>query len=163
MKFVKTEFGKIHAVIATVVFAALLIGAGMAFRLIPYIPYGEIHGILGAMIIPLWIVLPLLSPKRKSLYRVLRERILMNRRDLQRGNPLTIAAKIITMAMVLLLILQLITGGLMATGIAYTLFPSFSMLSFHTSFLYALLTLVALHACLMFLVKHGKGLKKKNT
>ncbi|MDD3213675.1 MAG: hypothetical protein PHY64_08370 [Eubacteriales bacterium] len=160
MKFLKTEFGKIHTLIAVFVLATLTLGAGMAFRLIPYIPYGEIHGFLGASIIPLWILLPMLSPRRKNLYRILRERVMMNRRDLQKGRPLGIAAKVVTMAMVLLFLLQLSTGALMETGLTYTLFPSFSMLTFHTGFLYALLTLVALHACLMFLVKHSRGQKK---
>ena len=55
--------------------------------------------------------------------------------------------------MALLFLLQLVTGLLMMTGLTYQWFPTFGMLSFHTTFLYILGILILLHIAFMLLAK----------
>ena len=161
MKFLKTELSKIHAVVAFMALITLTIGSGMALGLIPFIPYGELHGLAGASIIPLLLLLPLLSKNRKNLYKALQSRILITKRDLVQKKPLLIAAKIVTFLMAIAFLFQLLTGFLMESGLTYQLFPNFGMLSFHIGFLYVLGTLILAHLTLMWLVTHPKAHAKK--
>ncbi len=160
MKFLKTGFSRVHAAVAAVALAALLIGGGMALGLIPYRPYGLIHGILGLSVFPLWAVLPLLSKKRRNLYRALRAKAILSRADFRRGDALAIAAKSVTMLMGLMFLMQAVTGLMMMTGLTYRWFPSFGMLSFHTSFMYLMGALVSAHAALMLARRFRKPARK---
>ena len=153
MKLLKSEFSRIHALAALAAAVNLVLGVGMALYLIPYVPFGEVHGFAGAVTLPLLLLLPLLSPKRKSLYTALRNKFLIRPRDLAQKNWVLISAKIVTWLIGLAFLCQLATGALMETGLAYQLFPTFSILSFHTTFLYILPPLVVLHVVLMLLAK----------
>jgi len=161
MKFLKTELSKIHAVVALMALITISVGSGMALGLIPYKPYGELHGLAGASIIPLLLLLPMLSKNRKNLYKALQSRIILNKRDLVQRKPLQIAAKVVTFLMALAFLFQLLTGALIEEGLAYQLFPGFGMISFHIGFLYVLGTLVLTHLILMLFVKHWKPRAKK--
>ncbi len=160
MKFLKTGFSRVHAAVAAVALTTFLLGGGMALRLIPYRPYGLIHGSLGLSIFPLWALLPLLSPKRRNLYRALRAKAILSRADFRHGDVLAIAAKSVTMLMALTFLMQAVTGLMMMTGLTYRLFPNFGMLSFHTSFPYLLGALIATHAALMLARRFKKPARK---
>ncbi len=157
MKSRKPDLFRIHAVFASDALLTLLLGFGMATRIIPYVPFGSIHGILAVLLFPLLLLLPLvMSKKPRNVYRALRSRVVLARRDFTGKRYLTIATKIITNLMVLTFLLQLITGSLMATGLGIRLFPGFAMLSFHISFRYGLVALVACHLSLMLLSNHTR-------
>lgn len=160
MGFLKTDLSRIHAVFALDALFTVLLGAGMALGLLPYSPYGGIHGIAGIMIFPLLLLLPLLSRQRKSVYRALRARVILSQRNFAGKRFLTAATKIVTSLMVLTMLMQLVTGLLLKTGLTYKLFPGFAMLSFHKSFLYWLGALVLLHLTLMLTSKHTRFARK---
>ena len=151
MKLLKTGFSRIHAVVMLAALVNITLGAGMALGIVPYVPFGEIHGFAGVSVLPLLLLLPLLSPKRKNLYAALKAKLLITKRDLAQHRPFAIAAKVVTQLLALAFLLQLITGGLIETGLAYQLFPDFGMLSFHMTFLYVLPTLLLLHVIFMLL------------
>ena len=155
MKIFKIAFFRVHAAVAGVTVVTLALGAGMALGLIPFVPFGSVHGILGTLILPLWLVLPLFTKNPKAVYKALRAKALLSRVDFTRKDWLTVAAKTVTMLMALLLLTQMVTGLSMFTGLTYTLFPNFSMLSFHMGFLWALLTLALTHATLMLIRHYG--------
>jgi hypothetical protein len=161
MKLFRTDFDRMHAVVACVALATLLLGAGMALGVIPYYPFGVIHGIAGMLIFPLLMLLPLLSPKRHNLYRALRAKLFLSRADLVRKDELLIAAKMVTMLMALLFLFQFITGLLIFTGWSYQLFPSFGMIAYHQSFLLVLGVLALAHIALMLLHKQVKPAHKR--
>lgn len=161
MKFLKTDFSRVHAVVMLLALLTILIGAGMALRVIPFIPFGELHGALGVAIFPALLLLPLLSKKRKNLYVALKAKLFITKRDIAHKNTFIIAAKVVTLVMALAFLMQLATGALVETGLGYQLFPSFSMLSFHMSFLYVLPVLILLHLILTLLgQRQGSKVKK---
>ncbi len=161
MKLFRTDFDRMHAVVACVALVTLVLGAGMALGGIPYYPFGAIHGIAGMLIFPLLLLLPLLSPKRYNLYRALRAKLFLSRSDMVRRDGFLIAAKMVTMLMALVFLLQFITGLLIFTGWTYRLFPSFGMISYHQSFLLVLGVLVLAHIALMLLHKYVKPAHKR--
>ncbi|MCE5344294.1 MAG: hypothetical protein LLF96_12030 [Eubacteriales bacterium] len=161
MKLLKTGFSRVHAVVACAALVTLVLGAGMALGLIPYTPYGRIHGILGMTIFPLLLLLPLLSPKRRNLYRALKAKLFLSRADIARKEFIAIAAKMVTMLMALVFLLQFVTGLMIFTGWTYQLFPNFSMITYHQSFLYVLGVLVLAHTALMLLHSRVKPTRKR--
>jgi hypothetical protein len=156
MKLLKTDFSKYHAIVAIAALVTVCLGAGMAFGWIPYVPFGELHGIAAASIFPLLLLLPLLFKRRISLYKALKVRLLPTARDSWKKNKFALLAKIATLLLALTFLLQLVTGALMATGLGYQVFPSFAMMSFHTSFLYVLGSLIILHTVFQYLATHRK-------
>jgi hypothetical protein len=151
MKFLKTGFSRVHAAAAAAAACTLALGAALRYGVLAYEPFGAIHGVAGASVFGLFLLLPLLSRKRASLYRALKAKLFLSRRDFRQKNVLAVAAKITALLMALTFLFQLITGALIATGLAYRLFPTFAMISFHTSFLWALLALALIHTALMLL------------
>ncbi len=157
MKSRKPDLFRIHAVFASDALLTILLGFGMATRTIPYVPYGSIHGILAVLLFPLLLLLPLLmSKKPRNVYRALRSRVVLSKKDFAGKRYLAIATKIVTSFMVLTFLLQLVTGSLIATGLGIRLFPGFAMLSFHISFRYGLAALVVCHLSLMLLSNHTR-------
>ena len=57
-------------------------------------------------------------------------------------------------------LVQLATGALMETGLAYQWFPNFGMLGFHMTFIYVLPTLILLHLVFMLLGKRRQLLAR---
>lgn len=161
MNFLKTSFSRVHAVVMLLALATVLLGAGMALGFIPFVPFGEFHGALGVAIFPTLLLLPLLFKKRKNLYAALKAKLLITKRDIAHKNPFAIAAKVVTLVMALAFLLQLCTGALVETGLGYQLFPTFSMLSFHMSFLYILPALILLHLILTLLGQRSTQKVKK--
>jgi hypothetical protein len=156
MRILKTDFSKYHAVVAAAALITVCVGAGMAFGWIPYIPFGEFHGVAAASIFPLLFLLPLLFKRRVSMYKALRARFLITARDSWKKNKFALLAKITTWLLALTFLMQLITGALVGTGLGYQLFPSFAILSFHMSFLYTLGSLIVLHTAFQYLAAHRK-------
>lgn len=149
MRVFRSEFSRMHALIMLSALINLLLGAGMALLGWPREPFGFFHGLTGALILPLWVVLPLFSPKRKNLYAAIRNRMFLQRRDWKRGNAATVLAKLITLLTALAYLTQLATGALIGTGLTYQLFPTFGMRAFHSRFVVILPVLLLLHAVLM--------------
>jgi len=157
MKILRTGFARVHAAVALAALVTLTLGALLKFSVLPYVPFGIIHGIAGASIFPLLLLLPLLSRKRASLYRALKAKLLVSKRDVAQRKVLVIAGKIVAQLMALMFLFQLVTGALIGTGLAYRLFPTFGMISFHTGFLYALLALAAFHPVLVLLSRRARN------
>ncbi len=155
MKWLKTDFSRIHAAAAAAAVVTLALGAGLRYGGLAYEPFGDLHGIAGASIFGLFLLLPLLFKKRASLYRALKAKLFISRRD--RGNVPAIAAKVVAQLLALVFLFQLLTGALIATGLAYLLFPTFAIISFHASFLWALLALAILHPTLMLLTRRFRN------
>ncbi|HNW86945.1 MAG TPA: hypothetical protein PLP25_05375 [Candidatus Limiplasma sp.] len=151
MKPFSNDFSRMHAVVALAALVNIVLGVSMALGAIPYVPFGEVHGFAGAIILPLFFLLPLLSKKRKNLYSAIRSKLLITKRDKAQKNLFLLSAKGVTLLMAVLFLMQLVTGALMETGLAYKLFPGFGMLGFHTAFLYVLPTLIVLHFAFMLL------------
>lgn len=151
MRFFRSSFLRVHAVVVLLVLTTILLGGGMALGLIPFVPFGEVHGFLGMAIFPTLLLLPLLSSKRKNIYKAMQSKLFISKRDIAAKKPVAIVAKVVTLMMILAFLMQLITGLLVETGLAYQLFPSFGMLSFHMSFLYVLPVLIVLHLTLKLL------------
>ena len=160
MKLFSNDFSRMHAIVALAALINLVLGVGMALGLIPYVPFGEVHGFAGAIILPLFFLLPLLSSKRKNLYAALKAKLLLNKRDIAQKNPFRILAKIVTLLMAFAFLVQLATGALMETGLAYQWFPNFGMLGFHMTFIYVLPTLILLHLVFMLLGKRRQLLAR---
>ena len=160
MKLFSNDFSRIHAVVALAALINLVLGVGMALGFIPYVPFGEVHGFAGASILPLLFLLPLLSSKRKNLYAAIKARLILSKRDIAQKNVFRVLAKIVTLLMAFAFLVQLATGALMETGLAYQWFPNFGMLGFHMTFIYVLPTLILLHIIFMLLSKRKKPMTK---
>ena len=161
MNFLKTSFSRVHAVVMLLALLTVLLGVGMALGIVPFVPFGELHGEFGVAIFPTLLLLPLLFKKRRNLYSAIKAKLLITKRDIAHKNPFNLAAKVVTLVMALAFLMQLATGALVETGLGYQLFPSFSMLSFHMSFLYVLPVLILLHLILTLLgQRQGSKVKK---
>jgi hypothetical protein len=153
MRFLRTDFSKVHAAVASAALITVILGSLMFFGVLPYVPFGVVHGIFGIAIFALLLLLPMVLKGRSKIYRAFWARISLRRKG-SAGNPLfALLARITTLLMALLFVLQLVTGLLMMTGLTYQWFPTFGMLSFHTTFLYILGILILLHIAFMLLAK----------
>ena len=162
MRFLHNDFSRVHAAVASAALITVVLGSLMFFGILPYEPFGDIHGILGISVFALLLLLPLFLKGRFKIYRAFWAR-LSPRKKGSAGNPLfTILARVTTLLLALLFLLQLITGLLMMTGLTYQWFPTFGMLSFHTTFLYALGILIVLHVVFMLLAKALKPAPKRS-
>ena len=133
----------------------------MALGLLPYFPFGSIHGFFAGALFPLILLLPLLSKKRTQLYKALLAKLSLPSRTAAKKNPFSVIAKVITLLMILTFLMQLTTGLLVDSGLGYQLFPGFAVLSFHMSFLYLLGGLILLHATFQYLSIHHKTAAKR--
>lgn len=164
MRFLRTDFGKVHA--ATAAFAlvnvllALALKAGlMRGGLYPIAV--TVHVVAGFLILPTLLLLPLAFPTHTKIYRAMRAKLLLNRRDLAQKNAPVIAAKTVTMLMALGFVSQTVTALLLRTGLAYRWFPTLDVYAFHTAFVFVLPVLVLLHPILMLLAHRRKAAKGK--
>lgn len=130
MRFLRNDFSRVHAAVASAALITVVLGSLMFFGILPYVPFGLVHGILGISIFALLLLLPLFLKGRAKIYRAFLSRISLRKRVLTGNRPFTILARLTTLIMALLFLLQLVTGLLMMTGLAYQWFPTFGMLSF---------------------------------
>ena len=66
MKLFSNDFSRMHAIVALAALINLVLGVGMALGFIPYVPFGEVHGFAGAIILPLFFLLPLYPASEKT-------------------------------------------------------------------------------------------------
>ena len=146
MKFLKTDFGKVHAVVMTFALVNVLLALALKLGLIGgegYLTAVTVHVVCGFLILPSLLLLPLLFSTRTKIYRALRAKLFLSKRDLAQKNPALVAAKIVTMLMALGFVSQTVTGAL------YRLFQVYEVYPFHTAFIFVLPVLVVLHLVLM--------------
>lgn len=162
MRFFRSDFSRVHAAVASAALITIVLGSLMFFGILPYVPFGVVHGIFGISIFALLLLLPLFLKGRFKIYRAFLARISLRKTGLTGNRIFATFARVTTLLMALLFILQLVTGLLIMTGLTYQWFPSFGMLSFHTTFLYTLGILILLHVAFMLLAK-GKKPATKNS
>lgn len=160
MKFLKTDFAKVHAAVATValinVLMALLLKLGF-IRGGLYPVAVTVHVVCGFLILPTLLLLPLVFPTRAKLYRAIRARLLPSKRDFHAKNKMMLAAKLATTLMALGFLSQTVTALLIRTGLAVRWFPTLDIYGFHMAFIFVLPALVALHLILMMLAKRRRS------
>ena len=156
MKFLKSDFSKVHAAVMLAALINILMGVLIALRWLPYGAAAEVHEFFGIALFPLALLLPALFPSRKQLYTAIRARFWITRRDLAHGKPVVLLAKAATMLMALGFVVLLITVFLLKTGLAYTWFPNADLFSFHLGFVYFMPVLMVLHGLLMWLSTRAK-------
>lgn len=153
MKWLRSDFSKVHAVVMLVALVNITMGFMMAFSVIPFNIASELHEVAGLMLLPIILLLPACFKSRKRLYAALRARFLITRQDRQGKRTLVILAKIITQLFALSFILLLITAPLIETGLLSAWLPTYSILNFHTKFIYPIAVLGIAHVVLMYLSK----------
>jgi hypothetical protein len=152
MKLLKTDFGKVHAVVATVALINVVVAMLLKLGLIRGSLYSvavTTHVVCGFLILPALLLLPLAFSTRAKLYRAIRVRLLPGRRDFTGKHKMMLAAKIVTMLVAVGFLCQTVTALLMRTGLAGRWFPAFDTYGFHTAFIFVLPVLVVLHLILM--------------
>ncbi len=159
MKFLKTDFGKVHLFVMLFGLTNVLMALLVRLKLIPYAIGITIHQWSGFLLLPLLLLLPMLFSKRKQIYAAIRARLIINKRDIAQKNVKVILAKIVTSLMLLSFLLQLISAVLLRTGIAAQLYPAINVYAIHTSFVYIMPVLIALHPILMKLSTRKKAVK----
>lgn len=151
MKLLKTDFGKVHLVVMLFALVNVTMALAMKLKLLPYEVAIEAHELSGFLLLPLLALLPALFKKRKNVYAALKARLFISKRDLAHRNVALLLAKGVTMLMLLGYVLQLLTAGLMKTGLGYQWFPTLDLYTFHTNFIFVLPVLMALHVVFMLL------------
>ena len=141
----------------------VVLGILLALAVIPYGSFAEIHSFTGAVLFPLLLLAPMLFRKRKQVYAALKARLFITKRDLRAGQPLLFIAKVITLLMALGFIVQLITAGLLETGLAYSWFSGGAVMRFHTSLVIIIPALLVLHFLFMWLAYRRKPQAKHTT
>ncbi len=146
MKFLKTDFGKVHAVTMTFALVNVLLALALKLGWIGgdlYFTAITAHVVCGFLILPSLLLLPLLFPTRTKIYRALRAKLFLSKRDLAQKNPALVAAKIVTMLMAMGFLSQTVTGML------YRFFQVYEVYPIHTAFIFVLPVLVLLHLAFM--------------
>ena len=159
MKFLKTDFGKVHLFVMLFGLTNVLMALLLKLGLIPYAVGITIHQWSGFLLFPLLLLLPTLFAKRKQIYAAFRARLFITRRDIAQRNAKVILAKTVTMLMLLSFLLQVISAILMKTGVAAALYPAVNVYNIHTSFVFILPVLIVLHPILMKLSVRKKAAK----
>lgn len=153
MKRLPSDFSKVHAVVMLVALVNIAMGFMMAFSVLPFNIASELHEIAGLMLLPIILLLPACFKSRKRLYAALRARFFITRQNRQAKQTLVILAKIVTQLFALSFVLLLITAPLIETGLLSAWVPTYSILSFHTWFIYPIAVLGIAHIVLMSLIK----------
>lgn len=153
MKFLKTDFSRVHFVVMLFGLINVLMGIALTTALIPYQTAALLHWISGLLLLPLLLLLPGFFKNRKMLYQAFKSRLTITKRDIARKKTLLILAKIDTVLMLLGFVILLISALLLKTGLAYQMFPNFNLFMFHVRFVYVMPVLVALHPILMLSAK----------
>lgn len=156
MKLLRSDFSRVHLAVMLFALANVVLGILLALAVIPYGSFAEIHSFTGAVLLPLILLAPMLFRKRKQVYAALKARFFITKRDLHAGKPLLLIAKAITLLLALGFIVQLITAGLLETGLAYSWFPGGTVMRFHMSLVYVIPALLVLHFTFMWLAYRRK-------
>ena len=160
MKLLKTDYGKVHAVVATVALINVVVAMLLKLGLIRgglYPVAVTAHVVCGFLILPTLLLLPLVFPTRAKLYRAIRARLLPGKRDFHAKNKTLLAAKLVTALMAVGFLSQTVTALLIRTGLAVRWFPALDLYGFHMAFIFVLPALVALHLILMMLAQRRKA------
>ena len=153
MKWFRSDFATVLAVVMLVALVNITMGFMLAFSVLPYNIASELHEVAGLMLFPILLLLPACFKSRKRLYAALRARFFITRQDWQAKRTLVILAKIVTQLFALSFIVLLITAPLIETGLLSAWLPTYSILNFHTKFIYPIAVLGIAHVVLMYLIK----------
>ena len=149
MKFLKTDFGKVHLCVMLFGVTNVLMALLLRLRLIPYMVGITIHQWSGFLLFPILLLTPTLFAKRRQIYTAIKARLLINSRDIKQRNGRVILAKTVTMLMLLSFLLQVTSAILLKTGVAAAWYPAVDVYGIHTSFVFIIPVLIILHPILM--------------
>ena len=161
MKFLKTDFSRVHFVVMLFGLVNVLMGIALTTSFIPYQTAAMLHWISGLLLLPLLMLLPGCFKNRKMLYKAFKARLLITKRDFAQKKTLLIIAKAVTLLMLIGFLILLVSAVLLKTGLANQLFPSFNLFMLHVRFVYVMPVLVVLHPILMLLATRRPPQKKQ--
>ncbi|NLI21931.1 MAG: hypothetical protein GX418_10335 [Clostridiales bacterium] len=161
MKFLKTDFGKVH--LAVMLLGVINVGLAIALKLqlVPYAVALPLHQWSGMLLLPTLLVLPALFKRRRNLYAALKTRVLIQRRDVKAGKTAMILAKAVILLMLLGFLMQTVSAILMKTGLSGRMYPAVDVYSLHTGMIYVMPALVVLHAIFILLATRRSAAAKR--
>lgn len=157
MKIMKSDFSRVHLVFA--LFAALNIFLGLALRFsIPFMRAAAwVHFMAGVLVVLTpWLVLPFLK-NSKPVWTSFKVRLTIRRSDL--NNPSLLTAKISAWLFLLSLLLLILGGIFIKSGLSARLFPDINFLRLHTRGIMLVPPLLMLHVITMMRL-YGKKSKQ---
>ncbi len=145
-RWLRTDFQKFHLMLMLLALINIVLGLAIAYYWIPYDTATTLHVISGvALMASLFI--PLLLPNGKQLYKALRARTYITKRDLEQKKPMVLAAKATATLMALGFAALFVTFLLIRAGVG----NRGGLFSFHRSLLWAMVVVAVLHPVFMLL------------
>lgn len=154
-RWLRTDFQKFHLVLMLLALANILLGLALAYSFVPYYPAATWHMISGVALVGS-LLLPLFFPKGKQLYKALKARTFLTRRDLEQKKPFVLAAKGTAMLMALGFAVLFITFLMLQLGVG----NRGNIFSFHRSLLWFMVVVAVLHPVFMILSQRKPGKPK---
>lgn len=154
MNIMKSDFSRVHLVFA--LFAALNILLGLALRFsLPFMRAAAwVHFLSGVLVfLTPWLVLPFLR-NPKPVWTSFKVRLTIRRSDLD--NPSLLTAKISAWLFILSLLLLILGGIFIKSGLSAWLFPGINVLRLHTLGIMMIPPLLLLHVVTMMRVYSNK-------
>jgi hypothetical protein len=155
LKIMNSDFSRVHLVFA--LFAALNVslGLGMTFS-IPFMRAAAwVHFLAGVLVVLTpWLVLPFLK-NPKPVWTSFKVRLTIRRSDLK--NPSLLTAKIAAWLFIISLLLLILGGIMIKSGLAAWLFPDINVLRLHTRGVILIPVLLLLHVFTMMRLYGKKG------
>lgn len=160
MKYLKSAFSKVHAVLALFVGFNIILGLALTFGIPFFNTAAMLHFFAGIIFLITPLLLLTFMKDFKMGMTGFKGRLYIKRNDLK-NKPL-FAAKIISWIFLIGLILYAVSGIIIKSGLAALILPDTNLLRIHAKGVYIIPPLLILHVVLMLFAyrKTKKKLKK---
>ncbi len=145
-RWLKSDFQKFHLVLMVLAIINIVLGLALVYYFIPYPTASRLHMYSGIALVAS-LVLPMFFPNGKAVYKALRARTYISRRDLEQKKPFVLLAKATATLLALGFAVLFITFVLIQAGIG----DRGQLFTFHRGFLWFMVVVAVLHPVFMLL------------